>query len=117
MDIGLASSKTLQYSVTGKPGETKLVTVKVTSVETGKTGKYMDITVVFPEDGSKPTAEDEVNSKIFSELLVADAEEPMDTSEDTPGTVDTVEPDHTEPTPANTTHTDPVEPDPGISVD
>ncbi|MDY4588477.1 MAG: Stk1 family PASTA domain-containing Ser/Thr kinase [Oscillospiraceae bacterium] len=123
MDIGLASSKSMKYDVVGKPGETKKVTIKVTSVETGKTGIYMDITVTFPEDDSKPKAEEEVNSKIFSELLIADeSDEPIfETSEVEPGTTDTTE---TEPEPAETTaHTtartepeEPTEPDPGISV-
>ena len=83
----------------------------------------MDITVTFPEDDSKPKAEEEVNSKIFSELLIADeSDEPIfETSEVEPGTTDTTE---TEPEPAETTaHTtartepeEPTEPDPGISV-
>ena len=68
LDIGLASSKTLKYEVTGMPGETKYVAVKVTSLATGLTGTYMSITVTFPEDGGRPTVEDEVNSKIFEEL-------------------------------------------------
>ena len=68
LDVGLASSKTMKYEVTGMPGETKLVTVKVTSLETGLSGIYMNITVTFPEDGGRPTVEDEVNSKIFEEL-------------------------------------------------
>lgn len=116
MDISLASSKSMKYAVTGKPGETKTVTVKVTSIATGLTGTYMDITVVFPEDGSKPTAEDVVNSKIFDELLAGASEEPIETTESVPGTVDT-----TEAEPAVTTShttTDPgVTPEPGISVD
>lgn len=67
-DVGLASSKSMKYDVEGMRGETKKVTIKVTSVETGKTGIYMDITVTFPEDDGKPLVEDEVNSSIFTEL-------------------------------------------------
>ena len=115
MDISLASSKSMKYAVTGKPGETKTVTVKVTSIATGLTGTYMDITVVFPEDGSKPTAEDVVNSKIFDELLAGASEEPIETTEPVPGTVDTTE---AEPAATSHTTTDPgVTPEPGISVD
>lgn len=130
LDVGLASSKSLTYSVTGKPGETKKVTVKVTSIETGKTGTYMDITVKFPEDGSKPTAEDQVNSGIFKELLIADAEEPtidttepelpVETSEEgssEPEPVSEPEPPATTPAQTETTSQPEVEPDPGISVD
>ena len=125
LDVGLASSKSLTYNVTGKAGEPKVVTVKVTSIETGKSGTYMDITVNFPEDGSKPTAEDVVNSSIFSELLegadsleptidTTEPEVPVDTSE--PGTEPIPEPEET--TPTNTdTESQPVEPDQGISVD
>ncbi|MGN1340629.1 MAG: Stk1 family PASTA domain-containing Ser/Thr kinase [Oscillospiraceae bacterium] len=124
LDVGLVSSKTLSYTVSGKPGETKKVTVKVESKETGKSGIYMDITVNFPEDGSKPTAEDEVNSGIFNELLKADEAEPtIDTAEpEIP--VETVEqpepelePEPAQTTTAQTTATQPIEPDPGISVD
>lgn len=123
LDVGLVSSKSLSYTVTGKPGETKLVTIKVTSVETGKSGTYMDITVNFPEDGSKATAEDVVNSGIFTELLQGIEPEPtVDTTEPVP--VDTSEEPNSEPEPEETTpaHTDTpsqpeVDPDPGISVD
>ncbi len=129
MDIGLASSKSMSYSVVGAPGETKNVTIKVTSQETGKTGTYMDITVTFPEDDGKPTAEENtVNSKIFTELREPEeSDEPILVTEDEPEP-DTVDTD--EPTPAVTTaatehttahqttaQTDPIEPDPGISVD
>ncbi len=131
LDVGLASSKSLSYSVTGKPGETKKVTVKVTSIETGKTGTYMEITVNFPEDGSKPTAEDEVNSGIFKELLIPDEEEPtidttepelpVETSEEgssEPEPVSEPEPPATTPAQTETTsQPEVVEPDPGISVD
>ncbi len=131
LDVGLASSKSLTYSVTGKPGETKKVAVKVTSIETGKTGTYMDITVNFPEDGSKPTAEDVVNSGIFKELLIPDEEEPtidttepelpVETSEEgssEPEPVSEPEPPATTPAQTETTsQPEVVEPDPGISVD
>ncbi len=131
LDVGLASSKSLSYSVTGKPGETKKVAVKVTSIETGKTGTYMDITVNFPEDGSKPTAEDVVNSGIFKELLIPDSEEPtidttepelpVETSEEgssEPEPVSEPEPPATTPAQTETTsQPEVVEPDPGISVD
>lgn len=118
MDIGLASNKTMNYSVVGKPGETKNVTVKVTSVETGKTGTYVDIVVTFPEDDGKVTAEEEFNSGVFSELLIADdTDEPIfETSEQAPDTVDTNEPEPAHTTTHTTSNTEPVEPDPGISV-
>lgn len=118
LDVGLASSKSLSYTVTGKPGETKNVTVKVTSKETGKSGTYLDITVNFPEDGSKPTAEDVVNSSIFKELLEGGAAEPtIDTTEpELPPETEQSEPEET--TPAHTeTTSSPSEPDPGIAVE
>lgn len=121
LDIGLASSKTLSYEVKGKPGETKQLTVKVTSVETGKTGKYMDIIVNFPEDGSKPTAEDTVYSKVFTELLEED-EATVDTSEsfetfDTTEPSEEVQPEPVQTTPQTDTSIVPIEPDPGIAVE
>lgn len=117
MDIGLAASKSMSYSVVGKPGETKNITVKVTSVETGKTGTYVDIVVTFPEDDGKVTAEEEFNTGVFSELLISDeTDEPIfETSELEPSTIDTSEPEPAHTT-ASTSHSDPVEPDPGIQV-
>lgn len=120
LDVGLASSKTLSYEVTGKPGETKVLIVKVTSIDTGRTGNYMEITVKFPEDGSKATAEDIVYSSVFSELQASDSEPTIDTTEpDIP--VESEETSNTEPEPEHTTstshtETEPIEPDPGISV-
>lgn len=120
MDIGLASSKSMKYTVVGKPGEIKKVTVKVTSVDTGRTGTYMDITVTFPEDGGKITAEDVVNSKIFTDLQVPDeSDEPIfETGETTPDTVDTNETEPVETSPAHTTTpSEPTEPGSGIAVE
>lgn len=118
LDVGLASSKTLSYEVTGKPGETKVLIVKVTSIDTGRTGNYMEITVKFPEDGSKATAEDIVYSSVFSELQASDSEPTIDTTEpDIPvesEETSTPEPEHT--TITSHTETEPIEPDPGISV-
>ncbi len=120
MDIGLASSKSMKYTVVGKPGETKKVTIKVTSVDTGRTGTYMDITVTFPEDGGKITAEDVVNSKIFTDLQVPEeSDEPIfETGETTPDTVDTNETEPEETSPAHTTTpSEPDEPGSGIAVE
>lgn len=122
LDVGLASSKTLKYVVKGKPGETKIVTVKVKSLETGLSGTYMKITVTFPEDGSKPVAEDEVNSKIFEELNKGVETEPTEEPEpvvpDEPVTTEEAsKPASTTTTPAQTEPTEPVVPNPGISVD
>lgn len=120
LDVGLASSKTLSYEVKGKPGETKVLIVKVTSIDTGRTGNYMEITVNFPEDGSKATAEDIVYSSVFSELQEPDYEPTIDTSEpEVPVESEEVsqpepEPEHT--TSTSHTETEPIEPDPGISV-
>ncbi len=90
----------------------------MTSKETGKSGTYLDITVNFPEDGSKPTAEDVVNSSIFKELLEGGAAEPtIDTTEpELPPETEQSEPEET--TPAHTeTTSSPSEPDPGIAVE
>ena len=118
LDVGLASSKTLSYEVKGKPGETKVLIVKVTSIDTGRTGTYMEITVNFTEDGSKATAEDIVYSSVFSELQEADSEPTIDTNEpEIPVVSEEVsepEPEHT--TSSSHTETEPIEPDPGISV-
>ena len=123
LDIGLASSKSLTYTVTGKAGETKTVTIKVTSLDTGNTGNYGEVVVTFPEDGSKATLEDSFNGSIFSELQQSDvvSEPTVDTTEPSEPAGDTSEPEHTEQpehtTSGSHTETSPVEPDPGISVD
>ena len=129
LDVGLASSKSLTYTVTGKAGETRVVAVKVTSVDTGKSGTYMEITVKFPEDGGKPTAEDTVNSKIFTELQkvdevvtqpTVDTAEPEVTEPDTSdATLESPEPEPEQPAPTepDPVPTEPIDPDPGISVD
>ena len=111
----------MTYTVTGKAGETRTVTIKVTSLDTGKTGSYGEIIVNFPEDGSKATLEDSFDGSIFAELQKADAgsEPTVDTTEpENPG--DTSDAGHSEPentTSSSHTETTPVEPDPGISVD
>ena len=95
-----------------------MLIVKVTSIDTGRTGTYMEITVNFPEDGSKATAEDIVYSSVFSELQEADSEPTIDTNEpEIPVVSEEVsepEPEHT--TSSSHTETEPIEPDPGISV-
>ena len=50
-DIGLSSGKTLSYTVKGNPGDEVNLRIAVTSVKTGKSGLYMEVTVRFPADG------------------------------------------------------------------
>lgn len=50
-DIGVSSGKTLSYTVKGNPGDEVNLRIAVTSVETGKSGLYMEVTVRFPADG------------------------------------------------------------------
>ena len=50
-DVGLSSGKTLSYTVKGNPGDEVNLRIAVTSVETGKSGLYMEVTVRFPADG------------------------------------------------------------------
>ncbi len=50
-DIGVSSGKTLSYTVNGNPGDEVNLRIAVTSVETGKSGLYMEVTVRFPADG------------------------------------------------------------------
>lgn len=50
-DIGVPSGKTLSYTVKGNPGDEVNLRIAVTSVETGKSGLYMEVTVRFPADG------------------------------------------------------------------
>lgn len=122
IDVGLVSSKSLSYTVSGKPGETKEVTIKVTSIETGRSDTYMKVTVHFPEDGSKATAEDITNSGVFDELLQGGGSEPIEDDSDPDSPDDTSdqtssEPDETTPDNSDTSSSPDTDPNMGIVVD
>lgn len=122
IDVGLVSSKSLSYTVSGKPGETKEVTIKVTSIETGRSDTYMKVTVHFPEDGSKATAEDITNSGVFDELLQGGGSEPIEDDSDPDSPDDTSdqtssEPDETTPDNSDTSSSPDTDPNMGIAVD
>ena len=122
IDVGLVSSKSLSYTVSGKPGETKEVTIKVTSIETGRSDTYMKVTVHFPEDGSKATAEDITNSGVFDELLQGGGSEPIedDSNPDSPDDTSdptSSEPDETTPDNSDTSSSPDTDPNMGIVVD
>lgn len=122
IDVGLVSSKSLSYTVSGKPGETKEVTIKVTSIETGRSDTYMKVTVHFPEDGSKATAEDITNSGVFDELLQGGGSEPIedDSNPDSPDDTSdptSSEPDETTPDNSDTSSSPDTDPNMGIAVD
>lgn len=69
MDIGLSGSKTLRYDVKGKPGETKVLSIKALSTATNKEDLFIEVTVVFTEDGPKPPSQTAYNPNVFAELL------------------------------------------------
>lgn len=122
IDVGLVSSKSLSYTVSGKPGETKEVTIKVTSIGTGRSDTYMKVTVHFPEDGSKATAEDITNSGVFDELLQGGGSEPIEDDSDPDSPDDTSdqtssEPDETTPDNSDTSSSPDTDPNMGIAVD
>lgn len=122
IDVGLVSSKSLSYTVSGKPGETKEVTIKVTSIETGRSDTYMKVTVHFPEDGSKATAEDITNSGVFDELLQGGGSEPIEDDSEPDSPDDTSdqtssEPDETTPDNSDTSSSPDTDPNMGIVVD
>ena len=80
-DVGVAAAKTIKVSVTGRIDEVKLVTIKVTSIATGKTGNYVEAEVTF--DGDKnPASLTSTDSNIFSELLKEDSGIPVDETAD-----------------------------------
>lgn len=80
-DVGVAAAKTIKVSVTGRIDEVKLVTIKVTSIATGKTGNYVEAEVTF--DGDKnPATLTSTNSNIFSELLEGGSGIPVDETAD-----------------------------------
>lgn len=68
-DIGVSSGKTLSYTVNGNPGDEVSLRVAVTSVETGKSGLYMEVTVRFPADGGNADyVGDHLDVNIFQTL-------------------------------------------------
>lgn len=85
-DVGLSASKSLKLTVSGKVGETKIVSVKVISTRTGLEGTYVEIKAEF--DGDKnPLSFVEKNGGIFAELAsgepIAPPEETTETTEPT----------------------------------
>lgn len=68
-DIGVSSGKTLSYTVNGNPGDEVNLRIAVTSVETGKSGLYMEVTVRFPADGGNADyVGDHLDVNIFQTL-------------------------------------------------
>lgn len=68
-DISLSGSKELKYIVTGEPGETKTLSVKVKSTSNGNEGLFYEIRVEFPEEGDPQQTVEFRNSDVFTELL------------------------------------------------
>ena len=73
LDVGLIGSKSLSYTVTGKPGEEKMFAIKVKSTKTGNDGYYLQVKVTFKE-GDEKTVVDQImkDSAIFNKLLKED---------------------------------------------
>ena len=68
-DIGVSSGKTLSYTVNGNPGDEVNLRIAVTSVETGKSGLYMEVTVRFTADGGNADyVGDHLDVNIFQTL-------------------------------------------------
>ena len=70
-DLSLAGSKSLTYTVKGKPGEEIFFAIKVKSVKTGLEGLYLQMKIKFPEEEDKKPEVTKLtqNSKIFDDLL------------------------------------------------
>lgn len=69
MDIGLSGSKILRYDVKGKPGETKVLSIKALSTATNKEGLFIEVTVTFTEDGAQPPSQTQYDQNVFATLL------------------------------------------------
>ena len=84
-DISLPSNKELTYIITGKPGESKELCVKVTSTKTGASGNWYVVNVEFNEDPEKKPdiKQIEKNQKIFEELLNAEAADTTESGDTT----------------------------------
>ena len=69
-DVSLAGSKTITYTVKGKPGEEKYFAIKVMSTKTGREGVYLEMKIKFCEGDEKPEKEEvSKNSAVFRQLL------------------------------------------------
>lgn len=81
-DVSLAGSKTISYTVKGKPGEEKYFAIKVMSTKTGLEGTYIQMKLNFKE-GDEATSTNTVfkDSKVFDYLLSGELPDP-DTSDD-----------------------------------
>ncbi len=74
IDVSLSGSKTINYTVKGKPGEEKYFAIKVVSTKTGRDGVYLEMKIKFNEGDEKAEiTEISKNSLIFFELLRSDS--------------------------------------------
>lgn len=67
-DVSLSINKELSYEVKGRVGETKQLSVVVTSTLTGLTDTYIEVEIVYGEEKSPATITTK-NSGVFDELL------------------------------------------------
>lgn len=73
-DVSLAGSKSINYTVKGKPGEEKYFAIKVMSTKTGREGTYIELKISFGEGDEETKCEDvSKNSAIFRQLLKDEA--------------------------------------------
>ncbi|MGN0670244.1 MAG: Stk1 family PASTA domain-containing Ser/Thr kinase [Oscillospiraceae bacterium] len=70
IDVSLSGSKTINYTVKGKPGEEKFFAIKVVSTKTGRDGLYIEMKIKFNEgDDMAEKTELSRNSAVFRQLL------------------------------------------------
>lgn len=80
IDVSLSGSKTINYTVKGKPGEEKFFAIKVVSTKTKRDGLYNEWKIKFNEgDDMAEKTELSRNSAIFRQLL---KDEPNDDTPD-----------------------------------
>ena len=71
-DVSLSGSRRLSYKITGLVGESKVLSIKVVCMATGREGTYIEVRANFTEDKVEKSTID-INSSIFSELQVPQA--------------------------------------------
>ena len=87
-DVSLAGSKTISYTVKGKPGEEKYFAIKVMSTKTGLEGTYLQMKLTF-KDGNEQTEKEQIfkDSKVFDYRLSGTTpDNPDDSSSSDSGT-------------------------------
>lgn len=106
IDLSFLTSRELKYTVIGKEGDTKKLSIKVVSPKTGKEGTYLTVNVTF-EDGAGKLSDIDQHSDVFEQVQQSDEPSQPDESSQPD------EPSQSEESSQPEEPSQPVNPDPG----